>query len=141
MISSHLPNHIPTPIPRTFANPDSMNYITFENKTSKKRISVRLYPKKAVHIIRITRSILTSLATPTVGPTHWEFSVGILALNVWVALKRSRLKELFWLFKKSIFVTKVDNLIYDSQYVKADIATILSNWFESDSSGQIDLSH
>jgi len=35
MISSHLPNHIPTPIPRTFANPDSMNYITFENKTSK----------------------------------------------------------------------------------------------------------
>jgi len=40
MISSHLPNHIPTPIPRTFANPDSMNYITFENKTSKNGLPV-----------------------------------------------------------------------------------------------------
>lgn len=39
------------------------------------------------------------------------------------------------------YLGRVYNFIYDSQYVKAHISTILSNWFESDISGQIDLSH
>ena len=46
---------------------------------------------KLCDIIRITLSILTSLATPT----HREFSMSILKNDEWVSLKMSGLKEIF----------------------------------------------
>lgn len=66
-------------------------------------------------VIKITFSILTSLATPT----HSQFSLIILKNTVWVSLKRSGLKELFTDFLQKFLPRMV------SEFLPAKTTTLI----------------